>query len=91
MEKLDQNNENLFSKRVRAGKRTYFFDVRATKSGKDLFVTIAESRRVGEDKYEKHRLFLYKEDFEKFVDALGETIRHVETHLCEPAGSPAEN
>jgi hypothetical protein len=90
MEKFDQSKENLFSKRVRAGKRTYFFDIRATKSGEDLFVTIAESRRVGEDQYEKHRLFLYKEDFGKFVDALHETIDHVEARLGEGVGAAAE-
>ena len=89
MEEILHGKQNLFSQRVRAGKRTYFFDVKATKSGKDLYITIAESRRIGEDKYEKHRLFLYKEDFRKFVDALNETVDHVESQLCEAVESAA--
>ena len=55
----------------RAGKRTYFFDVKSTKSEKDYYITITESKRVGDDEYEKHKIFLYKEDFEKFREALG--------------------
>lgn len=74
-------NEELFTKRVRAGKRTYFFDVKATKSEKDFYITITESKRVGENTYEKHKIFLYKEDFEKFIDALSETVGHVKTEL----------
>jgi hypothetical protein len=74
-------NEELFTRRVRAGKRTYFFDVKATKSEKDFYITITESKRVGENNYEKHKIFLYKEDFEKFIDALGETVEHVKTQL----------
>jgi len=73
--------DELFTKRVRAGKRTYFFDVKATKSEQDFYVTITESKRVGEDEYEKHKIFLYKEDFEKFRTALGETIEYVQTTL----------
>lgn len=75
--------DELFTKRVRAGKRTYFFDVKATKSEQDFYITITESKRVGEDEYEKHKLFLYKEDFEKFKDALAETIEYVQTQLLE--------
>jgi hypothetical protein len=88
---LDTTNEykeELFTKRVRAGKRTYFFDVKATKSEKDFYITITESKRVGEDDYEKHKIFLYKEDFEKFRDALAETVEFVQGHLLselEPA------
>jgi len=74
-------NEELFTRRVRAGKRTYFFDVKATKSQKDFYITITESKRVGENTYEKHKIFLYKEDFDKFADALGETVEHVKTEL----------
>jgi len=74
-------NEELFTRRVRAGKRTYFFDVKATKSGKDFYITITESKRVGENTYEKHKIFLYKEDFDKFIDALGETVEHVKSEL----------
>ncbi|MER3522973.1 MAG: DNA-binding protein [Ignavibacteria bacterium] len=75
--------EELFTKRVRAGKRTYFFDVKATKSEKDFYITVTESKRVGEDEYEKHKIFLYKEDFDKFRDALAETVQFVQTQLLE--------
>lgn len=90
MEQLDTTNENVFSKRVRAGKRTYFFDVKATKSAKDFYIIITESRRVSEEKYEKHKLFLYKEDFEKFSEALSETVTHVERELLAPLEKPIE-
>ena len=90
METFDTNKENVFSKRVRAGKRTYFFDVKATKSAKDFYVIITESRRVGEEKYEKHKLFLYKEDFGKFLEALTETVAHVEHELLEKVESTVE-
>lgn len=63
------NKEELYSKPVRAGKRTYFFDVKATR-GKDLYMTITESKRRFDDDggvhYQKHKIFLYREDFEKF-------------------------
>lgn len=74
--------ESVFSQRIRAGKRrTYFFDVRATR-GNDYFITITESRkRFNEDGYDRHKIFLYKEDFNKFIKALGETIDHVKTEL----------
>jgi hypothetical protein len=69
--------DDIYSKAVRAGKRTYFFDVRTTR-GNDLYVTITESkRRYGDDGkffYEKHKLFLYKEDFEKFSEGLNEAV-----------------
>lgn len=83
----DSSGENVWSRRVRAGKRTYFFDVKATRSVKDLYIVITESRKVGEEKYEKHKLFLYKEDFAKFLDALTESTRFVEGELAgrEPA------
>jgi hypothetical protein len=67
---------------VRAGKRTYFFDVKSTK-GNDYYLTITESKkRFGEDGkffYEKHKLFLYKEDFEKFSEGLTEAIAHIKS------------
>lgn len=75
--------EEIFTRRVRAGKRTYFFDVKATKSEKDFYITITESKRIGEEEYEKHKLFLYKEDFEKFINALSETVGYVQTELLE--------
>jgi len=74
--------ENIFSKRVRAGKRrTYFFDVRETR-GKDYFITITESkRRFNDEGYDRHKLFIYKEDFNKFLEALSETVDYVKTEL----------
>src|SRR2546426_11965357 len=83
MQTVDTAQENVFSRRIRAGKRTYFFDVKATKSAKDFYVIITESRRISEDQYEKHKLFLYKEDFKKFIDALAETVTHVERELLD--------
>ena len=82
-EKKDNEREEIFSQRVRAGKRTYFFDVKATRSN-DYYLTITESkRRYKEDGffYEKHKIFLYKEDFNKFVNALNDTVDHVKTEL----------
>ena len=83
MENTDNNGykDEIFTKRVRAGKRTYFFDVKSTKSEKDFYITITESKRVGDDDYEKHKIFLYKEDFEKFREALTETVDYVQTNL----------
>ena len=67
----NRDREELYSVRVRAGKRTYFFDVKETR-GKDLYMTITESKRnfdnSGNVSYSKHKLFLYREDFEKFED-----------------------
>lgn len=81
-ENNDKKMESVYSQRIRAGKRrTYFFDVRATR-GNDYFITITESRkRFNEDGYDRHKIFLYKEDFNKFIKALGETIDHVKTEL----------
>jgi hypothetical protein len=79
---VDTNyKDEIYSKRVRAGKRTYFFDVKSTKSEKDFYITITESKRVGEEEYEKHKIFLYKEDFEKFHDALNESVDFVKAQL----------
>ena len=81
-----ENNErkadSIYSKRLRAGKRrTYFFDVRATR-GNDYFLTITESRKRFDDNgYDRHKIFLYKEDFNKFVKALGEAVDYVKTEL----------
>ncbi len=89
MESVDVKSENVYSQRVRAGKRTYFFDVKATRSTEDYYIIVTESRRVGDDKYEKHKIFLYKEDFQKFTDALKETVEHVENTLlpkCKETG-----
>ncbi len=75
--------DEIYSKRVPAGKRTYFFDVKTTRSGKDYFLTITESKKVGENRYEKHKLFLYKEDFGKFVSAMHEVVRFIQDE-CLP-------
>ena len=74
--------ESIYSKRIRAGKRrTYFFDVRATR-GNDYYLTITESRKRFDDNgYDRHKVFLYKEDFNKFVKALGEAVDYVKTEL----------
>ena len=76
----DNGKGEIFSKPVRAGKRTYFFDVKSTK-GNDYYLTITESKkRMGEDGkffYEKHKLFLYKEDFDKFADGLTEVVAYI--------------
>ena len=77
----DYNKEEIFSKRVRAGKRTYFFDVKETRS-QDYYITITESTKKSEDgMYVKHKIFLYKEDFNKFADAFNETMNHVKEEL----------
>ncbi|MBC7426354.1 MAG: DUF3276 family protein [Bacteroidia bacterium] len=78
----DQSDrDEIFSRKVRAGKRTYFFDVKATK-GNDYFITITEStKKFEEGNYVKHKIFLYKEDFNKFMEALNETVAHVKSDL----------
>ena len=78
---LTEKKEEVFSRRVRAGKRTYFFDVKATKSEKDFYITITESKKIAEDEFKKHKIFLYKEDFEKFADALAEAVDFVHDEL----------
>lgn len=81
-ENNEKKMESVYSKRIRAGKRrTYFFDVRATR-GNDYYLTITESRkRFDNDGYDRHKIFLYKEDFNKFIKALGEAIDYVKTDL----------
>ena len=81
-ENNDKKMESIYSKRIRAGKRrTYFFDVRATR-GNDYYLTITESRKRFDDNgYDRHKIFLYKEDFNKFIKALGESIDYVKTEL----------
>jgi hypothetical protein len=88
-----EKKEEVFSRRVRAGKRTYFFDVKATKSEKDFYITITESKKIAEDEFKKHKIFLYKEDFEKFADALAEAVDFVHDELGKqgiPLTTPAE-
>ncbi len=74
--------ESVYSKRIKAGKRrTYFFDVRETK-GSDYYLTITESRkRFESDGYDRHKIFLYKEDFNKFIKGLNEAVDYVKTDL----------
>jgi hypothetical protein len=81
-ENNDKKMESIYSKRIRAGKRrTYFFDVRATR-GNDYYLTITESRkRFNDNGYDRHKIFLYKEDFNKFIKALNEAVDHVKTQL----------
>jgi uncharacterized protein DUF3276 len=78
----NKRNEPVYSLRLRAGKRrTYFFDVRPTRS-EDYYLTITESKkRFNEDGYDRHKIFLYKEDFNKFMDAIQKTVDHIKNDL----------
>lgn len=80
---LKERQEDIYSQSVRAGKRTYFFDVKSTKSD-EMYVTITESKRrfdteLGRFQYEKHKVFLFREDFEKFTDGLKDVIQFIES------------
>ena len=76
----NKEREEVFSKKVRAGKRTYFFDVKATRSN-DYYVTITESKKRFEDGvFIKHKIFLYKEDFEKFAEGLSDVVEYIKSH-----------
>jgi hypothetical protein len=76
-----RDNQEIYSKKIRAGKRTYFFDVKSTKAN-DYFITITESKKRFEDgTFIKHKIFLYKEDFNKFREALVDTVNYVKTEL----------
>jgi len=83
-EKSDK--EEIFSKAVRAGKRTYFFDVKATRKN-DYYLTITESKKKfeqdGRFHFEKHKIFLYKEDFEKFAEGLEDIINYIRKNQPE--------
>ncbi|MFN8261819.1 MAG: DUF3276 family protein [Chitinophagales bacterium] len=87
---FDKNG--VYSKRVRAGKRrTYFFDVRTTR-GNDYYLTITESKkRADDDTYERHKIFIYKEDFMKFVNAMQETVDYIKTDLLPDYDFDAHN
>lgn len=79
----DRSSEEVYSKPVKAGKRTYFFDVKSTKGKNDYYLTITESKKVerdGQVSYDKHKIFLYKEDFEKFADGLKEVVDYIRTN-----------
>lgn len=76
----NKEREEVFSKKVRAGKRTYFFDVKATRSN-DYYITVTESKKRLEDGvFVKHKIFLYKEDFEKFSEGLKDTVDYIKSH-----------
>ncbi len=84
-EQKTNGRDEIYSEKVKAGKRTYFFDVKSTRSN-DYYLTITESKkRYNKDDegftYEKHKIFLYKEDFNKFLEALNNTVTHVKTEL----------
>lgn len=78
------DREEIYSKSVRAGKRTYFFDVKATRNN-DYYLTITESKKRFDDNgtqnFEKHKIFLYKEDFEKFTEGLDEVVAYIKAAL----------
>lgn len=89
-EDFERNDrEEIFSKAVRAGKRTYFFDVKATRKN-DYYLTITESKKKFEENgrfyFEKHKVFLYKEDFDKFSEGLLESIEYIKTNLIDEEG-----
>ena len=88
----DKNiKEEIFTKVVRAGKRTYFFDVKATRKD-DYYLTITESKkRLGKEGkvfYEKHKIFLYKEDFDKFIEGLKDAVSYIDNNNVEPVSAP---
>lgn len=91
----DEKNvkEEIFTKIVRAGKRTYFFDVKATRRD-DYYLTITESKkRLGKEGkvfYEKHKIFLYKEDFDKFIEGLKDAVAYIDNGKGETAEPEAE-
>ena len=78
---MSSEQNEIYSKAVRAGKRTYFFDIKATK-GNDLYITLTESKQIfsedGDGSFEKHKIFLYKEDFEKFKEGLDDVLNKIE-------------
>ena len=96
MSDSNYEREEVFSKRVRAGKRTYFFDVKKsnTSRGEDFYITITESKKKFEG-YVKHKIFLYKEDFEKFEDGLKDVLNKIaelqQTDQYQDASSSSEN
>lgn len=83
----ERGAEDVFSKPVRAGKRTYFFDVKSTRGNNDFYLTITESKRRterdGSFTFDKHKIFLYKEDFEKFQEGLAEVIGYIKDNCFD--------
>ncbi len=92
----NERREEIFSRAVKAGKRTYFFDVKSTKAGQ-YYLTITESKRrfsneQGKFYYEKHKIFLFREDFEKFIEGLDASIRFIEMGtITEDENEPLDN
>ncbi len=86
MEGSEKKREEIHSVSIRAGKRTYFFDVKSTRQG-DLYLTITESKKVfdydGNSHFEKHKVFLYKEDFGKFIDGYDQAVAYIKEHKPE--------
>jgi hypothetical protein len=78
---MNNDQNEIYSKVVRAGKRTYFFDIKSTKSN-DLYITLTESKKTfgddGDGNYQKHKIFLYKEDFEKFREGLDDVLNKID-------------
>lgn len=83
----ERGAEDVFSKPVRAGKRTYFFDVKATRGNNDYYLTITESKRRqerdGSFSFDKHKIFLYKEDFEKFQEGLADVVEYIKNNCFD--------
>ena len=93
-EGMENDREEIYSKAVRAGKRTYFFDVKATRNN-DYYLTVTESKKKfdneGNQNFEKHKIFLYKEDFEKFAEGLQEVVAYIKAALSEEGVTPQKN
>ena len=89
----ERSGDDVYSKQVRAGKRTYFFDVKATR-GNDYYLTITESKRKiekdGRFAYDKHKIFLYKEDFDKFAATLQEMVDYIKANCPAAAKSDGD-
>ena len=89
----DRSGDEIYSKPVMAGKRTYFFDVKSTKGNNDFYLTITESKRRmesdGRFSYDKHKIFLYKEDFEKFAEGLQDAVNYIKSQCLH--GEPTED
>jgi len=83
----EKSADDVFSKPVRAGKRTYFFDVKSTRGNNDFYLTITESKRRqdrdGSFTFDKHKIFLYKEDFEKFQEGLSDVIEYIKNNCFD--------
>ena len=82
----EDNDDKILSKAIKAGRRTYFMDVKATRGG-DYFLTITESRKIsqpdGSFSFDRHKIFLYKEDFAKFTEGLTEVLDFIKEHTTE--------